>query len=295
MDYIKNKVNDLEDKYRDYRFYIFLKQLINQVSGSVLSDSGAMIAYYFLLSFFPFLIFLISVLSYTPLSDSNVLLSIASIMPEDVAQIFTTFFTELIGSRSEAILSTSILITIYSSSKGISSLIRAVNRAYNVKDNRSFIHMTILSIVLTLGLALLIVLILVSIVFGKIIIDDILVFLHLESWFSEVNMLVRLLIPSVSMYIVLSLMYKYGPNKKVSLRSTIPGALVATISTMVMSIGFAFYVNNFGKYNLTYGSLGGVIVLLIWISLLGSLIVLGAEINGSLLAIKAREAESDNN
>lgn len=292
MDYIKNKVNDLEDKYRDYRFYIFLKQLINQVSGSVLSDSGAMIAYYFLLSFFPFLIFLISVLSYTPLSDSNVLLSIASIMPEDVAQIFTTFFTELIGSRSEAILSTSILITIYSSSKGISSLIRAVNRAYNVKDNRSFIHMTILSIVLTLGLALLIVLILVSIVFGKIIIDDILVFLHLESWFSEVNMLVRLLVPSISMYIVLSFMYKYGPNKKVSLRSTIPGALVATISTMVMSIGFAFYVNNFGKYNVTYGSLGGVIVLLIWISLLGSLIVLGAEINGSLLAIKAKEAES---
>lgn len=284
-DKLDEALSHLDEKYGDYKFYQFIKQLIEQITAHQIGDSGAMLTYYFILSVFPFLIFLLSIFSFTPFADLNLVAYIREALPVGIGDQAANIVQEVIESRNEAILSTSIIFAVYSSSRGISGMIRSINKAYNAEETRNFVFRSILAIVFTIFLVVLIIVMLGTLVFGRVIINDLFVWLQLEEFFVEAYHLMRLSLPIVSMFIIYSLLYKFAPNKKVSLKSTFPGAIFATLGGIISSMGFAFYVNNFGKYNVTYGSLGGIIVLLVWINLIGCIIVLGAEINGALIMV----------
>jgi len=101
------------------------------------------------------------------------------------------------------------------------------------------------------------------------------------------------------MIIIFALIYKYSPNIKdtdsISLKSTFPGAIFGSSSWIVLSLIFSYYVSNFGRYSVTYGSLGGVIILLIWLFISSMVIILGGEINVALINLKQRNYEIDSN
>lgn len=293
MNYINGKLEYFDTKYKDKRLYLFIKQFIIQITDHAIGDSGAMLTYYFILSFFPFLIFLISLLSYTPLSSASVFEGIIQSLPVEVTGIVRTVLEELINSRSEALLSTSIIFATYSASRGLSGLIRSINKAYDTDDDRNIISRTILALIFTVFLAVLFVVMLLSLVFGKVIINELFVLLKIESYFMNFYHTLRLIIPIVAMIIIFVLLYMFAPNEKIKFMSTLPGALFATIGGIVTSAGFAFYVNNFARYNITYGSLGGVVILLVWVNLLSCVIVLGAEINGAILKVNANKVTNE--
>ncbi len=289
---VKIKIKEINDKYANNKYYLFFLQLYKQAIKHQVSNSGAMLAYYFILSFFPFLIFLISMLSYTPLVSIDLVEAVIKVFPAEVGLTIANFINDLVSSRSDAIVSTSIIVTLYSSSKGLSSLIEAINRAYNLKDDRNIVVKTILALIFTVFVAISIVIMLVSIVFGGVIITYIFNILNIERVAIDIYTVLRFILPAMFMFIVLVLLYKYAPNKKIKWKSTFKGAIFATIGIILSSMIFSFYVSNFGKYNVTYGSLGGVVVLLIWINLLGTIIVLGAEINGAILKVNKEVSNS---
>lgn len=286
MDRIKERLIEIDKKYKDNNLYRFTIQLYKQVSRHDLLDNGAMLTYYFILSFFPFIIFVISLISYTPIADIDFLGNIIILLPSDIGGDILNVLSQIVDSRSEALLSTSIIFATYTASKGLKGLIRSINRAYNIEEDRNFISKTILALIFTVSLAALIVVVLLMVVFGKVILDKLIIYLNINEEVLSTFHLLRLVIPAVSMFVVLTLIYKFAPNKKISLRSTFIGALFSTTAGIIMSLGFGFYVNSFANYNLTYGSLGGVIVFLVWVNLLSCVIVLGAEINSALIEIK---------
>src|SRR5699024_8226898 len=120
-----------------------------------------------------------------------------------------------------------------------------------------------------------------SLVFGEIIGNKIFELLDLENEFLVIWRNIRFIIPIVFMIIIFALLYKYSPCVKdrddIRFKYTIPGGIFATVGWILASIIFSYYVNNFGNYSVTYGALGGIIVMLIWLYMSAIIILIGGE------------------
>jgi membrane protein len=132
---------------------------------------------------------------------------------------------------------------------------------------------------LTIGLIIAFVVALLLPVFGKVLLDTVQSIIPIPESLEIVFRIVRWIIAFAVMVAVLATLYRVAPNKHYPFKYVIPGAIFATIVWQLISLGFSFYVSNFGNYSATYGSLGGVIILMLWLFLTGLALVLGGEIN----------------
>lgn len=286
----------LGKRYSDKKWFSFLKQLLFRYEDDGVSEIGAQLTYYLILSAFPFLIFLLNLLKYTPLSDVDVLQRMLSILPGVTQDILFDLISGIMANSNMALLSFGALGAIWSSSKGIMSIIKSVNRAYDLDENRPFLRLRGLSILLTIVLFLAIIVAFIMLVFGEVIFKMI---FSSYSWPAFIVWkILKFLIPLLLLGIMISVIYKFSPSIKegvnVKFKDTIPGSLFASIGLILFSIVFSFYVNNFANYSKSYGSIGGLIVLLIWIYSASIVIVLGAEVNATLLSMKNESPEEIN-
>ena len=207
------------------------------------------------------------------------------ILPDQAQAIFKGFISEIVVSSSDTLLSLSVLLILWSGSRGIYAIIKAVNRAYGTEQSYANIKFKILSLGFTVALSGLIIIVLAMLVFGEIIGSKIFTYFNATKVFLKIWNILRIIIPLVSMIVMFALLYKFSlsGNKDftVSLTETLPGATFTTIGWLLYSFVFSFYVNNFASYSATYGSLGGVIILLLWLYMSSMLIVIGGEINGA--------------
>ncbi|PLS18120.1 ribonuclease [Bacillus sp. M6-12] len=236
-------------------------------------------AYYYMLALFPILILLLSIVPYLNIDLQKVIGFINSYLPSDTASLVEDTVVDIVSERNGGLLTFGILGTIWSASNGMNAFIRAMNFAFDVEETRSFIKTRLLSIGLTLGMIVAFLVALVLPVFGDVIIDLIRKILFLPDSMEILFRVLRWAISISVMVIVLALLYRLAPNKHFPFKHVIPGALIATLVWQLISLGFSFYVSHFGNYASTYGSLGGVIVLMLWLYLTGLALVLGGEIN----------------
>lgn len=257
----------------------FGKNLIERIDQADVVGLSAQLAYFFLLSLFPFLLFLVTLLGYLPI-DGNFFIDILSTyLPADVVQMIDTNLTQLVNNRSGRLLSISIIGTIWSASNGINAITKSFNKAYEVEEERSFIFSRIIAIGLTLGIILVIAIALLLPVFGKIIGEQFFSIFNLTEDFLKAWNMFRWVTSSVIFFIVFFVLYKIAPHTKVKARHAVWGTLFATVAWQITSLGFSFYVNTLGNYSVTYGSLGTIIVLMIWLYLSGIIITTGGVLN----------------
>lgn len=290
------KVLDLlGKKYSDRKWFLFLKELIYRYEDDGVSEIGAQLTYYLILSVFPFLIFFLSILKFTPLADAGVLEKMLSILPGVTQDILFDLIAEIIDESSMVLLSFGALGAIWSSSNGIMSIIKAINRAYDLEENRPFWKLRGLSILLTFVLYLAIIIAFAVLIFGELFFNMIFTAYTLPSFI--IWKILKVLIPLLFMGIMISVLYKFSPSIKegvnIKFTDTIPGSMFASIGLILFSVIFSFYVNNFSNYSKSYGSIGGLIVLLIWIYSASTVIILGAEVNATLLSMKNRELKEN--
>lgn len=270
--------------FRKIVFFIYI--LIKKLDDDELIALSAQLSYSFVLAFFPFLIFLMTVIGFLRLDSQQVLIFLETLLPDEIYLLVHNIVRFVIDSREGSLLSLSLFLSIWSSSAGFRAVMRGLNKAYNVIDTRNYIIKIILSILYTIGLVFLIVLMLILVVFGgilgdlfvKFFVDYIDVNIVLNSWY-----LMRYTFIITLMVTVFAIIYYYVPvvkNKKLS--SVLPGAIFTTIGWIVISMGFTYYVNNLSNYSTLYGSIGTVIVLMIWLFLTSMIILLGGEINAIL-------------
>ncbi len=267
------------DRVKKNIILFMIEEIKSRFKHHNISAYGAQLAYFLLLSLFPFLIFLIAILSLFSLSLDGALDTLARVAPKEVILIINDYIRTLLPSRSINVLSISFLAAIWSASRAVNALINALNNAYEVQETRGFLRKRILAIFFTILVALSIVLALTIPTMGM----DFL--LWLSKYISLSNFVIkawyysRWLIITFILYLVLGLLYFAAPNKELKFADIIPGTIFAIFGWIAISLGFSYFVNNFRNYTLVYGSLAAIIVLMVWLYLSGVILIIGGEMN----------------
>lgn len=273
-------------KIKNRIFVIFIDQLLYRFARHNVVWSGASLTYFLILSLFPFLIVLLNILSYTSLVRERAVLDMLHFLPMDIQAIIEVFLNDLSSSSSQGLLSVAAFIGLWTASSGVKAIIKAINIAYDYAENRHFLKLRGLSVLFTIALLLMITLVMISLILGPVLGKMLFERIGYGDSFMFLWNYLRYIIPLAYMMLIFALLYKLSPNigknLRIPIREVLPGAVFATIAWVSLSLLLSYYVSNFGKYAITYGSLGGVIVLLIWMYYSSIVIVLGGEINATL-------------
>ena len=256
---------------------------------------AAGVAFYAFLAFVPLLAALVLIygLGADPSEVADHIRTLATSLPREAAILIGDQLRAMTetssGSKGFALL-IAILLALYGASKGSSAIVTALNVAYEVKESRSFIRTTLLSLVMTTG-AMAVLFIGIGAIAAMAWVDGL-----LPGASPLVHRLVQILFWAFAAIVVsvgVALIYRYGPNRPdAPWRWITPGSAAATLLWVAASWGFGLYVAHVGNYNATYGSLGGVIIFLTWLYLSAYILLMGGELNSELERRQAKAAGS---
>ncbi|MBD2860960.1 YihY/virulence factor BrkB family protein [Paenibacillus oceani] len=271
----------------------FIRQLVCRFRDDEVPALGAQLTYYLILAFFPFLIFLVSVVGVMQMFGEEVIRDLILLLPEQSSGLIRTVLDEVTASRSHSLLSLGMVATIWSASNGINAVIKGLNKAYDEAETRPFWKVRGLSVLSTIILAVVFLLSASMVVFGKVIGEQLFERLGYPAGFDTIWSIVKYVIPLAAMLGVFMLLYRFAPNRKLRYQDVWPGALAAALGWIVTSLLFSFYVNAFGSYSKTYGSLGGAIVLLIWLYISSIILLVGGEMNATFAFFREGKAKDE--
>ncbi|WP_416148398.1 YihY/virulence factor BrkB family protein [Salipaludibacillus sp. HK11] len=255
-----------------------LGHLMKRFKDHSLIDLAAQCAYFFLLSLFPFLLFIISLLSFLPFTFNDVYsLLQEAYVPAGVLEVVENQWEVLANNRSTSVLSLGILFTLWTASLALNSILRALNMAYHVTERRGLILGRLISICLTIGMFFIIIVALSLQVVGSFLEN----FMFIDFVIFNVDLL-RWALSSVIIFTVFLILYLIGPNTRLSFKEVYIGAIFATVGWQITSFGFSIYLNRFADFSATYGTIGTVIALMLWFHLSSIIILIGGEINAIL-------------
>ncbi|MBA8762718.1 YihY/virulence factor BrkB family protein [Staphylococcus coagulans] len=257
----------------------FVSYLIYRIGKDDASGLAAQLAYYFMLSLFPMLIFILSLVPMFNIDRQAIIDQIKDKAPADTASIITSIINDVMGNASGGLLSVGLILALWTASNGITALMNSFNVAYDVEDSRNFIVSKALAVFFTLLVGITLPVTLVLFTFGQQIGNLLFGPLGLDEQVRWVFSLIRTALPVLVIFIVFVILYTVAPNVKIKLKSVLPGALFSTVAWILGTLAFGFYVSNFGNYSKTYGSIGGVIVLMLWLYITGFILIIGAEVN----------------
>lgn len=264
------------------KLWKFIKKLYLKFITDDIAALGAQVTYFLILAFFPLLAFIVTIISYTNLMTPDSLAVLSGFLPSSVYQLILDITNNVLKSRSKAFISLGMIATVWSASAGILAFMYGMNKAYKRKETRPFWKVRGLSIVFTLALTLIILFSIVLVVFGEIIGRQLTSVLGYSREFELMWDVVRYIIAFGTLLLLFLLFYRFIPNYHLSIKDVVPGAVLSTIGWILLSAGFAFYVNNFSSFSKTYGSIGAVIALLIWLYWSSIIIFIGSEVNAIL-------------
>lgn len=257
----------------------YLKFLWNQFEKHDATGLAAQCAYYFLLSLFPFLLFILSLLGYLPFSSDDVMGLIKEYIPGAVAGWIEEMLSNLLDVKRGGALSFGLILALVSASAAMNAIVIAVNKAYGLPERKSFIHSRFLAVMLTLGMLIVIASALLLSVFGHWIGDWTLANIPISTKQVALWNNLRWIVNFIIVFVVFIGIYYIAPNTCLTCKSVLPGAIFAAVGWQLTSLGFSFYVNNFTNYSATYGSVGGIIVLMTWFYISALILIIGGEIN----------------
>lgn len=279
------------DKVKDKKVFTFFDKLTYRVLAHDTLSYGGSLTYFLILSIFPFLISLINAINFSGILDPAYIYRLLDVLPGEIQEIIRNFLKELHTSSSGSFFTISFAAGLFTASTAVFKLMKIINQSYGFVESRGFLAQRLIALFFTLALILMIFLLVLTQIFGQIIYVNIMSHLGIENiYFDKLWSIAKNGIPLAYMLITFILLYKFSPSRSrenmVTIKSVLPGSIFATLGLIIASLGFNFYVSNFGKYSITYGSLGGIIVFLIWLYLLSTIILVGAEVNSTLYSMK---------
>lgn len=284
-------LNNYIDKVKDNKVFTFFDKLIYRIINHDTFSYGGSLSYFLVLSIFPFLISLINAINFSGILNPDYIFSLIKVLPTDIQNIVSNFLIEIQNSSSGSFFTISFVVGLFTASTAVFKLINIINLSYGFAEKRGFIKLRLLALFFTIALIIMFFLLIFTQIFGKIIYVNVMNYLGIKNeFFDKMWRIAKNAIPILYMLITFVLLYKFSPSKSgenmVTFKGVLPGAIFSTIGVIIASIVFGFYVTNFGKYSITYGSLGGIIIFLVWLYLLSIIILIGAEINSTLYSMK---------
>jgi membrane protein len=262
----------------------FLKKLYKRWSDNAITDRAAQLAYYFVFALFPFLSFLVTLTAYLPLQGAvqELLARASEIMPDEAMAIVQDQLQKLVTVQRPRLLTVSLLLAVWSASRGVDAIRTALNLAYDVKESRPFWKTQGMAIAITVVGALLMLVSVTVIALGGKAGEWLASQLGVQQVYAMAWGILRWPITMFLIMLVVATLYYFLPDVEQEWRFITPGSVVGTVLWLLTTWGFTQYAEHFGKYDVMYGSIGGMIVLLTWLYLTGLIFVLGGEVNAIL-------------
>ncbi len=285
--------------YRVAQFFI------SEIKSNSLAMRSKSIAYSFFLSLFPALVFIFTIIPYAlvlinfPDLDVYILKTIKDISPSpEIFKFLKSFIepllTDLTRNKRPSLLTTTFLLTIFLTSNGVVAMMSSFDKTYEHYKRRNAIQTRVVALKITFLLVFLFTFSMILIVAGQDILELIFGYVNLKNGFT--NFLLNFLRYSIIVllfFFSISLIYYYGPATKKKYRFISTGATVATFLSILASVGFSYYVRHFVKLNSLFGSIGTVMILLIWMNLNAFVLLIGYEINAAIYYHKQTKNEEE--
>lgn len=267
-------------------FKKFVKELYYRLMHDEISLISANLSYYFILSFLPMILVILSLTPYLNIDQNYILNKIESIAPGSLGEYIFNMIAEVLNNRNNTILTLSIIFTLWSASNAIYGLMYAFNISFRVKEERMWITTRIISIFLVIVTMLAMFVMLALLVFGRQLAWLLFRKFELDSNFYLVWSYVTTVFPLVFTFFIFVIIYILATNIKVPLRIAVPGALFSTLAWFFISKVFGYYIDHFSNYIKTYGSIGAIMLFIMWLYFTGYILIIGSEINAILYNYK---------
>ena len=262
-----------------HSYFTKLHSFLTKLKEDYISAFAAQAAFFIILSFFPFVMFLLTLLNYLPISPEDLRTFISGIFPATVNNFLNTVFSELVKKASGTVLSVTVVAALWSASRGMLSLVRGLNAVYGHKETRNYFLVRSVSMLYTLGFAALLIITMLLLVFGNQLYEFIIRSLPLLGDLALIIMSIRTLVTMAVLTAFFLLFYLVIPNRKSTLLKELPGAVLAAGGWLMFSYLFSFYIDNMSGLSYTYGSLTTLAICMLWLYFCMYILFLGAEIN----------------
>jgi membrane protein len=263
------------------------KRVWSEISEDDIFGRSAQLSYYFLLALFPLLLFITAVLGQFAEAGSelreNLLSLLGSVVPQEAGDLIHETIEKVEEGSGGGKISFGILATLWAASNGMTAICQTLNIAYEVEETRPWWKVRLISLGLTIALAVLILSALTLTLFGSHIAEYVAASFSFGQVFTWTWKVLQWPVILIFVLAAFGLIYYLAPDvKKRSWHWVSPGATIAVLLWLVVSFAFRAYLSYFNSYNATYGSLGAVIILMLWFYLTGAAILIGGEVNSEI-------------
>jgi membrane protein len=265
--------------------YAVIISLLNEIFEDSLLSKASALAYNFLLALFPGTLFLFTLIAYIPGDkfQAKLLELIHTVLPTYAYLAFETTIEDIVKHQNAGLLSLGFLTALYFATNGVSNLMRAFNDSSLILEKRTWLKRRMIAMTLTVVISIALIVAIAIMIAGESVIGYLQAHVASKSHFwIYVLLLSRWVIIVTIFFVTISLLYRYGPSHKLKWPFLSPGSILATGLAILTSAGFTYYINHFASYNKIYGSIGTVIVVMLWLYLNSAILLIGFELNASI-------------
>ncbi|WP_215144771.1 YihY/virulence factor BrkB family protein [Exiguobacterium qingdaonense] len=245
------------------------------------NDYSATLAFFWFLAIFPTFFVLFAVMAWFQIDDALLIEQIETLIPGSSVRELLSIVYDVSGNLNGGLLSVSAIIAFWSASNGTARLVKLTVFAYGETEARGYIFRRLIGLLVILAGSIGAVILIVFHLFGQEFVELIYAIYPEVEEFDRLSTVTRYTISTLILIVAFSLFYKIAPQQRVRFVETLPGAVFAVISWQVLSTGYSIYVESFSILGDTYGTIGAVILLQIWLYLTAATMLIGAEINAA--------------
>ena len=256
-----------------------VSRFIQKVNRDHVGAYSSQAAYYIILSAFPFAIFVLSIIQYTPLSYNDMLSILQSLAPSMATDMIMQIMQEVYTRSTIAVMSITVLFVLWAAGRAIFSITNCINEIYGIRETRNYFHLRMVAALYTMLLAIALVLTFIILVFGKQIYNHLLPYLPVGHEFFLFVLSIRVFVIFFVLVVFFIFVYKVLPNRQTKLLHVLPGAFSVAIGWLITSYFIAFLFRYTNSFSYLYGSMTGIMVIMFWLYLCMFQLFLGAELN----------------
>jgi membrane protein len=228
-----------------------------------------------------------------PSSAETLMELLAVVLPPSTNEITFQTLEDIISNPRGGLLSVGFILALYFSTNGINSLIEAFNSSYHIREIRPLIQQRILSLGLTLLLSIMLIIAIGLIIFGTVVVNYLVSSEIITTGAADLIIYGKWFVMLAMLFFGISILFHLGPALKSKWKLFTPGSIFATIFIIITSIGFNYYINHFSQYNKIYGSIGTLMIILLWMYFNSIILLTGFELNASISNAKQKRINSE--
>lgn len=260
------------------RFIIFADELVRRYNKNRIAYTSGSMAYFFTLALFPFIMFLSALIGLANLDSKTIVALISPFFPAQIVDILVTYNDYIVNISNNYVLIISILVSLYSSSRAVNAINITINTIYGINKRRNPLSDFLLSTLFTLAVGILTLLLVAAIAIGSKLFEQLCI-IHLSGHAITSLTIAVISITAVMVFFILMFLYCISPYRKMRLRQVVWGSLFSMAGIALIGVAISFYVRLSNRFSLLYGSIGAIIVVMLWFYIFGNIVSIGAEIN----------------